>query len=334
MSLEDDIDGFWDDNQPDYPRLVDYLCRQLTDGVDFYEIHDALNQSKWANSFGTHDSSKKNWDSKISPKMLEAIKKDSVALFEIDKDLFGRRITKSHIQSILRHNARDIFSYLLKTSPDLIKRFLTGEKLSTDMIRNLIDCQTADLLSYLLDKYPKSLFNKNILAWDLLCLLCVCFNIRTISVKKDIWNDKSNGFSGCNWLQEVEVQEGTTIIGAGKFENCRALTNVVIPASVRQIGFAAFSGCSSLKRFVLPEGVGIIRRSAFANSGLTEIILPQSILRIEGNAFANCNLSNVILPENITFIAPNCFSGCSSLSNIAIPNKVTIIDRGAFRDCS
>ena len=64
-----------------------------------------------------------------------------------------------------------------------------------------------------------------------------------------------------------------------------------------------------------PKSTHTICRSAFKNSGLTELVVPDTIQAIEDEAFMGCkNLRKVELPVDIS-IGLNAFSNCDLLSD-------------------
>ncbi len=76
-------------------------------------------------------------------------------------------------------------------------------------------------------------------------------------------------------LDEVELEEGCTAIGASAFINCKSLKKISIPDTLQTIGDLSFSGCSSLENIVIPDSVTQIGEGIFKNcSSLKELSLP------------------------------------------------------------
>lgn len=158
-------------------------------------------------------------------------------------------------------------------------------------------------------------------------------------------------FRECNYLTNIALPAGMTIIGNWAFYNCTSLTNITIPDSITSIGQDAFSGCpivnatiptlaisaiekGSLKTVALTSG-GSIRDNAFNRCiSLTDIIIPDSVTSIGSNAFQYCDsLTSVTIGNSVTSIGVGAFNSCGSLTSITIPDSVKSIGRLAFMGC-
>ena len=133
-------------------------------------------------------------------------------------------------------------------------------------------------------------------------------------------------FRGTTALEEINIPEGVTFIGANLFENsgvekitfpstlyaisnnafknCQNIAEINIPGTISNVGDNAFLDCTSLTKVTLNEGNEYLGANAFGNcAGITEITIPSSMLRMGGNPFANCiNITSFVLEENENFI--------------------------------
>jgi hypothetical protein len=164
-------------------------------------------------------------------------------------------------------------------------------------------------------------------------------------------------------IQNTQIPEGTTVIGANAFASHgpwqvtlpegvttiesyafsqTSLGILNMPSTLTTIGPGAFEGCwQQLRSFTLPKSVTSIDGSAFLHcSNLTEMKVE------EGNPVydsrENCNAiietgsntliagcKNTIIPNSVTIIGQYAFGGIG-LTTITIPSSVTSIDHMAF----
>lgn len=158
-------------------------------------------------------------------------------------------------------------------------------------------------------------------------------------------------FRECNYLTNIALPTGMTIIGNWAFYNCTSLTNITIPDSITSIGQDAFLGCpivnatiptlaisaiekGSLKTVALTSGESILANAFNRCISLTDIIIPESVTSIGRYAFGYCDsLTNITIPDSVTSIGVGAFDNCGSLTSITIPSRVTSIGGYAFQGC-
>ena len=115
-------------------------------------------------------------------------------------------------------------------------------------------------------------------------------------------------------------------------EFCR---NLVIPDGVTEIPERAFAYWGSVETVTFPEGLTGIGKSAFANTGVTEVYLPEGLASIGGGAFSSCrDLAVVTFPDSLTDLGNNAFSGCVSLTEVTIPGGIGTLQNSTFSDCT
>ncbi len=62
-------------------------------------------------------------------------------------------------------------------------------------------------------------------------------------------------FYGCSVMEEIQLPERLTEIGANAFASCRKLASLTIPEGVTHIGSGAFATCSVLTEISLPKSL-------------------------------------------------------------------------------
>lgn len=139
----------------------------------------------------------------------------------------------------------------------------------------------------------------------------------------------------------IDIYDGTVIIGNGAFCDCQLITSVNIPESVKDISGDAFLECTSLKDINLPKNLESLGNSVFTYSNIESLVVPGTLKKFEINGMANkwgpfthCeNLRQIEFGEGFEHIT-NIFTGCNKLERIIIPKSVTSIDSGIFASCS
>ena len=159
-------------------------------------------------------------------------------------------------------------------------------------------------------------------------------NIKKIILPKKL-EELGSAFSGCVWLEEINIPEGITDIRSGTFSGCRSLKKVILPDTVTSIGDSAFSQCESLEYINIPEGVTRIGKCAFEKcKSLKTITFPTELNIISDYMCLQCeSLEELIIADSIEKIGVGSFLSCSSLKKVTLPRSTKYIDRSAFEDC-
>ena len=180
------------------------------------------------------------------------------------------------------------------------------------------------------------------------------------------WNNQPYGLIyldnyliGCNSniAEDIEIKDGTVLIGDKVFCNNKELVSVNIPYSVKIIGAEAFASCTKLTVFDIPNSVEVIGDRAFSScTNLTSFNIPNSVINIGIAAFQNtawwneqqdgliyldnCLLGykstiarEIVVKENTRVIGARAFYDCSNITSITIPHSVTNIGDNVFEFC-
>ena len=179
----------------------------------------------------------------------------------------------------------------------------------------------------------------------------------------------ADSFNNRAAIRRLRLADTTTAIDLRAFSGCAYLESVELPASLKTIGNSAFLGCSRLRAVspFLPESVTLVDVSAFY--GCTRLASPLSIgfgtsdgapvaTTMEGRAFQDCKalpsvavgpgvvkladslfagdtaLTNAVLHDGITSIGSS-FNGCTALETVTpfLPASVTAVATYAFQNC-
>ncbi len=144
-------------------------------------------------------------------------------------------------------------------------------------------------------------------------------------------NEKSVVFSTPALSGEITIDNGTTVINASAFENNKKITGVIIPSTVVEIGVSAFRGCTLLES--VSFGGGAIKDRAFSDCTSLKNINLDGATQIGEYAFNNCDsLRTVKLGQSLTIIDDYAFNS-SGIESINIPSSVTELNSGAFMFC-
>lgn len=159
--------------------------------------------------------------------------------------------------------------------------------------------------------------------------------IRTVVISEGITTICSCAFSGCTWLESVEIPSTVREIGHNAFEECESLTSATIPEGVSVLKYGMFHGCISLTDVYLPSTLEKIGSGAFSYCCQLEHISIPANVSVIGNSFYNCtNLKSIVIPSKLKKISDSCFRECSSLESVVIENGVKKISENAFYECT
>ncbi len=122
-------------------------------------------------------------------------------------------------------------------------------------------------------------------------------------------------YRGIYYYLNKETKEAEVTSHPEKYEGDIHIPSQVLNGyTVTSIGEEAFANCPDLCSVIIPNTVTIIKRHAFALSGIL--------------------LENVSMPQSVRIIEDHAFYGCTSLKTIDLPAELISIDSEAFGDCS
>lgn len=151
-----------------------------------------------------------------------------------------------------------------------------------------------------------------------------------------------NSFRGMYYLQEVELPDDITTIGAGAFSSYYefegkfpSIKKVNLPKSLERIEGRAFKDCRYLEEMPLDALPNLkeIGFYAFHNSSATptNLVLPSSIEYIEEGAFSKTNVTSVDFANtSLSSIGNKAFQGCSITGNLVFPATLNYMGDKAF----
>ncbi len=136
-------------------------------------------------------------------------------------------------------------------------------------------------------------------------------------------------------LKTVNITDASQIPVAA-FNNCNYITNINLNDGIESIGEYAFQWNAALKDFTIPESVTSIGKYAFSNdSSLTEVYIPDAITAVPEYTFNNCSkVTKLVISKNVTSIGKYAFYNNAVLKELTIPEKVTSIGDYAFSKCT
>ena len=165
-------------------------------------------------------------------------------------------------------------------------------------------------------------------------------NLKGASMEEKRLPDDS--FQDMYHLQEVELPDDITTIGAGAFGfdydvegNSPSIKKVNLPKSLERIEGRAFEYCSYLEEMPLDALPNLkeIGYYAFRNSSAipTNLVLPNSIEYIGEGAFSKTNVTSVDFANtSLSGIGNYAFQGCPITGNLVFPATLNFIGYGAF----
>lgn len=131
------------------------------------------------------------------------------------------------------------------------------------------------------------------------------------------------------------IPDSVTKIDKWAFESCKNLTSFAFPEKVTTIPEGVLEHCENLTSVLIPEGVTRIDRTAFLETGITNVALPSTLVSIGDSAFSKCNsLTSIVIPDSVEKIEHNAFEGCRHLSSVKLSDSLTEIEKYMFYNCT
>lgn len=180
-----------------------------------------------------------------------------------------------------------------------------------------------------------------------------CKSLKKIEIPKSLesttsyalgYPESSGIFYGCDNLQTILFEEGTTTIAYCLFANCDGIKQIEIPNTVTNIEGYAFYNCVNLEKLKIQNSVTNIGNSAFQDcKNITYLNISNNITCIGYWAFRDCNmLERVEIPKSLETTtsyagtypeSSGIFYGCKNLKTIVFENGATQISYCIFANC-
>lgn len=175
-----------------------------------------------------------------------------------------------------------------------------------------------------------------------------CYNLKRISIHKNVTEIEDWGFDSCPDLLEFTVdsenENYTAVDGVlyskDKTKVVRYPQNIAnesftVPNTVKTIVAGAFYSTNNLKNVTIPDSVEKIGDSAFYYSyTLENVTIGNGVKLIDEYAFSDCEgLESVTIGNKVEIIGDYSFNCCISLKSLTIPDSVKTIGEGAFGIC-
>lgn len=109
------------------------------------------------------------------------------------------------------------------------------------------------------------------------------------------------GFINNNYLKEVYIPEGVTVIDQNAFAGCVNLKKVIIPSSVKRLDDYCFSNCIELEEIQLPEELNYLGCDVFYNCRKMKHIKLGKIKSINMYAFRLSGITSIEVPKGSNY---------------------------------
>ena len=142
-------------------------------------------------------------------------------------------------------------------------------------------------------------------------------------------------------IQNVNIPEGITSIGASAFYGCSNVTNIFIPNTIESVGNQALSSCAKLQYSEYDNAYYIGNKESpyivavkTKDTSITSCEINVNCKIIYYQTFMSCSsLTSIIIPESVTNIGNYAFQGCTTLTSLTIGECVRRIGIYAFSGC-
>jgi hypothetical protein len=160
-------------------------------------------------------------------------------------------------------------------------------------------------------------------------------DVRTVKIVASAQQIPLETFFARQFLVNVDMPRGLTMIGSAVFLGCTSLERVKVPSTVEVIGYAAFKLCTALVDINLPNLQSLSDDTFEGCASLKYIDIPSSVEHIGRDAFRSCSkLASAPLPSRLFTMEEGAFVGCERLTHIRIPKSLKRISSGTFSECT
>ncbi len=158
-------------------------------------------------------------------------------------------------------------------------------------------------------------------------------SIVSVSLPDCIERVGASAFNNCQYLDNINLTQNVTEIGAYAFHNNVRLTSYGDITSVIEIPEGLFLGCEKLRAITLSSETVSVGTQAFADCVLlTSFVLPNGVKAVSDGVFSGCSaLESVTLPTEMQSFGTRVFDGCAALTEIQISGNDTFkVEEGAL----
>lgn len=144
---------------------------------------------------------------------------------------------------------------------------------------------------------------------------CGC-RLKKVVIPKTVKRIGNSAFASCDYLVDVQIENGVVTIGEDAFGWCKSLTAIHIPDSVTEIGCHAFLDCWELKTAYVGKGLKELKCQTFGRCiQLESLTLSEGTEQIDSYALDWCwRLRSLEIPSTVKTIMDNAFEGCYFLT--------------------
>ncbi len=163
-----------------------------------------------------------------------------------------------------------------------------------------------------------------------------CSSLKGISIPDKVTKIGEYAFSGAA-IEVFTSPSRLDWILENTFKDCEYLREIELNEGLKGIGNMAFKGCSRLMDFSFPSTLQYIMTSAFEDCSLiTKVTLPQNCLFVKERAFYNCeSLNTLVIEGNRVCLGDEAFINCTDLNTIIVLSKTmapTLQSDNVFKD--
>lgn len=129
-------------------------------------------------------------------------------------------------------------------------------------------------------------------------------------------------FSGDNLLEEVIINDKTSVINSALFNDCLNLRRVTLGKNIKYIPISCFNRCRNLEEVIIKGVIVIISSQSFSSCyKLSKIELKEGLEKLDNLAFYNSGITELILPKTVNFIGEGAIASCPFLKKLVINSK-------------